>query len=76
MVLDVEQARGGQPVEVEGGERPADPDAGGGGVPIDRLRLGHDEGVERPADGVRQRGQSVERVVGHGRFHSIACRHS
>lgn len=64
-VPGLEQPRLHETIQVEGRERPADPRARRGLVPVDRRPCGRHERVEAPADRVGQRGELVE-VGGRG----------
>jgi len=61
---DVEQARGDEPVEVERGERAADPDRGRCFISIDGVAAPGDELIEAATDRLGEGGNPIDRVGG------------
>jgi hypothetical protein len=65
VVLDLEEAGGHEPIEVKGGERPADARPGSRSVAVDGTRLRRDELVQGTADRLGKSGNSIEGFAGH-----------
>ncbi len=67
LVVHVEEAFLGQPVEVVGGDAPLDACSVGGCVPPDPVTCGHDVVVERPPAGLPQNAEGGD-LVDRGRL--------